>query len=149
MSSEKMRYSDDLASVPSPQPHPNVEDESDKRLRDLGYIAFQTGLFSGGPLGLWWNPIEGMSSFDVWLTLGGPFVLVITLLVKAPAKNSEGSESIDFENSRGFVVFLGFLQANAVILAPLAVVSSIVGSWLIGLAFMLALFFSAQPIASV
>lgn len=38
---------------------------------------------------------------------------------------------------------------RAEILAPLAVVGSIVGSWLIGLAYMLALLFSVQSIASV
>ena len=38
---------------------------------------------------------------------------------------------------------------RAEILAPLAVVGSIAGSWLIGLAYMLALLFSVQSIASV
>ncbi|EPQ50519.1 hypothetical protein GLOTRDRAFT_50528, partial [Gloeophyllum trabeum ATCC 11539] len=38
---------------------------------------------------------------------------------------------------------------NSAVLAPLAVVFSIVGSWLIGLAYMLALLFSVQSIASV
>lgn len=38
---------------------------------------------------------------------------------------------------------------RAEILAPLAVVGSIVGSWLIGLAYMLALLFSVQSISSV
>lgn len=68
---------------------------------------------------------------------------------------------------RGFVVLLGFLQAvytlegcetaaqvaeeakRAQFLAPLAVVGSIVGSWLVGLAYMLALLSSVQNIASV
>ena len=65
------------------------------------------------------------------------------------------------------MVLLGFLQAvytlegcetaaqvaeeakRAEILAPLAVVGSIVGSWIIGLAYMLALLFAVQSIASV
>ena len=65
------------------------------------------------------------------------------------------------------MVLLGFLQAvytlegcetaaqvaeearRAEFLAPLAVVGSIVGSWLIGLAYMLALLFAVQDIASV
>ncbi|KAG0697133.1 amino acid/polyamine transporter I [Suillus ampliporus] len=70
-------------------------------------------------------------------------------------------------DSRGLVVLLGFLQAvytlegcetaaqvaeeavQAEILAPLAVVGSIAGSWLIGLAYLLALLFAVQDIASV
>lgn len=38
---------------------------------------------------------------------------------------------------------------NAALLAPLGVVFSIIGSWLIGLAYMLALLFSVQSVASV
>lgn len=113
-----------------------------------------------------------MSSFNVWWTLGGTFVLVVTLLVKSPVKNSARFVFTDFENftgwgSRGFVVLLGFFQAvytlegcetaaqvaeeakRAEFLAPLAVVGSIVGSWLVGLAYVLALLFSVQNIASV
>ncbi|EPQ50497.1 hypothetical protein GLOTRDRAFT_133870 [Gloeophyllum trabeum ATCC 11539] len=116
--------------------------------------------------------IGGMSSFNVWWTLGGMCVLVIKLLVKAPGKNSAEFVFTDFENftgwgSRGFVVLLGFLQAvytlegcgtaaqvaeeakNAAVLATLAVVFSIVRSWLIGLAYMLALLFSVQSVASI
>lgn len=70
-------------------------------------------------------------------------------------------------SNRGFVVLLGFLQAvytlegcetaaqvaeearRAELLAPLAVVGSIVGSWALGLAYMLALLFSVQSIPNV
>jgi len=69
--------------------------------------------------------------------------------------------------SRGFVVLLGFLQAvytlegcetaaqvaeearDAARLAPLAVVGSIAGSWALGLAYLLALLFSAQSIPAI
>ncbi|PCH36924.1 hypothetical protein WOLCODRAFT_83294 [Wolfiporia cocos MD-104 SS10] len=146
-------------------------DDSDNRLHDLGYksefrrdmslfgvlgisfcaigiltgmsSAFQTGLFSGGPLGLFWG----------W-------------------NNSADFVFTDYQNftgwsNKGFVVLLGFLQAvytlegcetaaqvaeeakRAELLAPLAVVGSIAGSWLIGLAYMLALLFSVQSIARV
>ncbi|KAG1740477.1 amino acid transporter [Suillus paluster] len=113
-----------------------------------------------------------MSTLFVWWTLGGTVVLVTTLLVKAPMKNSADFVFTNVQNftgwqSRGFVVLLGFLQAvytlegcetaaqvaeeavRAEILAPLAVVGSIAGSWLIGLAYLLALLFAVQDIASV
>ncbi|KAJ3722991.1 amino acid/polyamine transporter I [Lentinula raphanica] len=116
--------------------------------------------------------IGRMSTFNIWWTLGGTFVLVITLLVKAPVKNSAEFVFTDFENftgwgSKGFVVLLGFLQAvyslegsetagqvaeeavRAEVLAPMAVIGSIVGSWIIGLAYMLALLFSVQSITNI
>lgn len=70
-------------------------------------------------------------------------------------------------SSRGFVVLLGFLQAvytlegcetaaqvaeesrRSELLAPLAIVASIAGSWLVGLVYLLALLFSVQSIPSV
>ena len=69
--------------------------------------------------------------------------------------------------SKGFVVLLGFLQAvytlegcetaaqvaeeakRAELLAPLGIVTSILGSWLIGLAYMLALLFSVVSIPAI
>lgn len=113
-----------------------------------------------------------MSTLFVWWTLGGTVVLVTTLLVKAPMMNSADFVFTNVQNftgwqSRGFVVLLGFLQAvytlegcetaaqvaeeavRAEILAPLGVVGSIAGSWLIGLAYLLALLFAVQDIASV
>ncbi|KIM41293.1 hypothetical protein M413DRAFT_145922 [Hebeloma cylindrosporum] len=69
--------------------------------------------------------------------------------------------------SKGFVVLLGFLQAvytlegcetaaqvaeeahRAELLAPVAVVGSIIGSWIIGLIYMLALLFSVQSVSAV
>ncbi|KIJ64797.1 hypothetical protein HYDPIDRAFT_175318 [Hydnomerulius pinastri MD-312] len=139
---------------------------------EIAGIAWGINIFSGIINTVGTKAIGRMSTFNVWWTLGGTFVLVITLLVKAPAKNSAAFVFTDFENftgwdSRGFVVLLGFLQAiytlagcetaaqvaeeakRAEILAPLAVVGSIAGSWFIGLAYMLALLFSVQSIASV
>ncbi|EIN14700.1 hypothetical protein PUNSTDRAFT_140926 [Punctularia strigosozonata HHB-11173 SS5] len=139
---------------------------------EIAAIAWGVNILSGIINTIGTKAIGGMSSFNVWWTLGGTFVLVITLLVKAPTKNTAEFVFTDFENftgwgSRGFVVLLGFLQAvytlegcetaaqvaeeakRAEILAPLAVVGSIVGSWFIGLVYMLALLFAVQSIASV
>ncbi|KAF8826708.1 hypothetical protein HHX47_DHR5000438 [Lentinula edodes] len=137
--------------------------------------AFQAGLFSGGPLAslvevgsgrtltrvqiaaIAWgiNILSGvintigtkaigrMSTFNIWWTLGGTFVLVITLLVKAPVKavySLEGSETAGQVAEEAL---------RAEFLAPMAVVGSIIGSWIIGLAYMLALLFSVQSITSI
>ncbi|WWD16290.1 hypothetical protein CI109_100716 [Kwoniella shandongensis] len=113
-----------------------------------------------------------IATFASWWTLGGTVVLVVTLLVKAPVKNSAHFVFFDFENytgwgSKGFVVMLGFLQAvyalegaetaaqvaeeakNADWLAPLGIASSIAGSWLVGVVYLLALLFSLQSITSI
>ncbi|EMD36732.1 hypothetical protein CERSUDRAFT_95005 [Gelatoporia subvermispora B] len=165
---EKEEITESLRNSPELQ---ETQDSSDKRLHDLGYksefrrdmslfgvlgmsfcaigiltgmsSAFQTGLFSGGPLGLFWG----------W---NNSATFVFTDL-----ENFTGWES------KGFVVLLGFLQAvytlegcetaaqvaeeakRAELLAPAAVVGSIAGSWLIGLAYMLALLFSVQSIPRV
>lgn len=139
---------------------------------EIAAIAWGINILSGIINTVGTKAVGRMSSFNVWWTLGGTFVLVVTLLVKSPIKNSASFVFADFENftgwgSRGFVVLLGFLQAvytlegcetaaqvaeeakRAEFLAPLAVVGSIVGSWLVGLAYMLALLFSVQSIASV
>ncbi|OBZ76216.1 Amino-acid permease BAT1 [Grifola frondosa] len=139
---------------------------------EIAAIAWGVNIASGIINTVGTKAIGGMSSFNLWWTLGGTFVLVITLLVKAPVKNTANFVFTDYENftgwgNRGFVVLLGFLQAvytlegcetaaqvaeearRPEILAPLAVVGSIVGSWLIGLAYMLALLFSVQSIANV
>ncbi|KAG8741893.1 hypothetical protein FRC10_002306 [Ceratobasidium sp. 414] len=109
---------------------------------------------------------------SVWWTLIGTLILVVTLLVKSPAKNSASFVFTDLENftgweNKGFVVLLGFLQAvytlegaeasaqvaeearNAEWLAPIGIAASIVGSWLIGLVYLLALLFSIQSIPSI
>ncbi|KAF5373654.1 hypothetical protein D9758_000775 [Tetrapyrgos nigripes] len=135
-------------------------------------IAWGVNIFSGIVNTIGTKAIGRMSSFNIWWTLGGTFVLVITLLVKAPVKNTADFVFTDLENftgweSKGFVVLLGFLQAvyslegsetagqvaeeakRAELLAPIAVVGSIVGSWIIGLAYILALLFSVQSIPSV
>ncbi|KAG2108420.1 amino acid transporter [Suillus discolor] len=144
---------------------------------EITAIAWAMNIFSGIINTIGTKAIGRMSAFNVWWTLGGTFVLVITLLVKAPVKNSPEFVFTNFQNdwqiiftgweSKGFVVLLGFLQAvytlegcetaaqvaeeavRAEILAPLAVVGSIAGSWLIGLAYMLSLLFAVQNIASV
>ncbi|KAF9233037.1 amino acid transporter [Melanogaster broomeanus] len=135
-------------------------------------IAWASNIFTGIVCTIGTKAIGRMSTFNVWWTLGGTFVLVIALLVKAPVKNSATFVFTDFENftgwgNRGFVVLLGFLQAiytlegcetaaqvaeeskRAEFLAPLAVAGSIAGSWLIGLAYMLTLLFSIQSISSI
>ncbi|KAG6380286.1 amino acid transporter [Boletus reticuloceps] len=125
---------------------------------EIAAMAWAVNITSGIVNTVGTKAIGRMSTLNVWWTLGGTFVLVITLLVKRPFTGW---------SSRGFVVLLGFLQAiytlegcetaaqvaeearRAEILAPLAVVGSIAGSWFIGLAYMLALLFSVQSIASV
>ncbi|KAJ6624395.1 amino acid transporter [Mycena sp. CBHHK59/15] len=139
---------------------------------EIAAIAWGVNIASGIMNTIGTKGIGRMSGFNVWWTLGGTFVLVITLLVKAPVKNTAAFVFTDLENytgwqSKGFVVLLGFLQAvytlegcetaaqvaeeavRAEWLAPLAVVASIAGSWLIGLVYMLALLFSIQSVPSV
>ncbi|KAJ6455474.1 amino acid transporter [Mycena sanguinolenta] len=139
---------------------------------EIAAIAWGVNIASGIMNTIGTKGIGRMSSFNVWWTLGGTFVLVITLLVKAPVKNTASFVFTDLENftgwqNKGFVVLLGFLQAvytlegcetaaqvaeeavRAEWLAPIAVVGSIVGSWLIGLAYMLALLFSIQSVSRV
>ncbi|KAK1234512.1 polyamine transporter tpo5, partial [Marasmius sp. AFHP31] len=139
---------------------------------EIAAIAWGVNIASGIINTIGTKAIGRMSNFNIWWTLAGTFVLVVTLLVKSPAKNSASFVFTDFENftgweSKAFVVLLGFLQAvytlegsetagqvaeeakRAELLAPIAVVASIVGSWLIGLAYMLALLFSVQSIPSI
>jgi len=135
-------------------------------------IAWGINILSGIMNTVGTKGIGRMSAFNVWWTLGGTFVLVIALLVKAPVKNTASFVFTDYENftgweNRGFVVLLGFLQAvytlegcetaaqvaeeakRAEFLAPVAIVGSVFGSWVIGLAYMLALLFAVQSISSV
>ncbi|CAE6520091.1 unnamed protein product, partial [Rhizoctonia solani] len=116
--------------------------------------------------------IGAVAQVNVWWTLAGTIILVVTLLVKSPTKNSASFVFTDLENftgwdNKGFVVLLGFLQAvytlegaetsaqvaeeahNAEWLAPIGIAASIVGSWFIGLIYLLALLFSIQSIPSV
>ncbi|KDN41495.1 hypothetical protein RSAG8_07445, partial [Rhizoctonia solani AG-8 WAC10335] len=116
--------------------------------------------------------IGTVAQVNVWWTLAGTIILVVTLLVKSPTKNSASFVFTDLENftgwdNKGFVVLLGFLQAvytlegaetsaqvaeearNAEWLAPIGIAASIVGSWFIGLIYLLALLFSIQSIPSV
>ncbi|KAG2123138.1 amino acid transporter [Suillus cothurnatus] len=135
-------------------------------------VAWAVNIFSGIVNTIGTKAIGHMSTLFVWWTLGGTVTLVTTLLVKAPVMNSADFVFTNVQNftgwqSQGFVVLLGFLQAvytlegcetaaqvaeeavRAEILAPLGVVGSIAGSWLIGIAYLLALLFAVQDIASV
>ncbi|KAL7284818.1 hypothetical protein ACG7TL_002128 [Trametes sanguinea] len=127
---------------------------------EVAAIAWGVNIASGIINTIGTKAIGGMSSFNLWWTLGGTIVLVVTLLVKAPTKNSAAFVFTDYEKlakSRAVYTLEGCETAaqvaeeakRAEILAPLAVVGSIVGSWIIGLAYMLALLFSVQSIASV
>ena len=53
---------------------------------EIAAIAWGVNIASGVINTIGTRAIGGMSSFSVWWTLGGTFVLVITLLVKAPVK---------------------------------------------------------------
>lgn len=53
---------------------------------EIAVIAFGVNIASGIINTVGTKAIGGMSTFNVWWTLGGTFVLVITLLVKAPVK---------------------------------------------------------------
>lgn len=55
---------------------------------EITAIAWGVNIASGIINTIGTRAIGGMSSFSVWWTLGGTFVLVITLLVKAPVKAS-------------------------------------------------------------
>ncbi|GLB39550.1 putative amino acid permease [Lyophyllum shimeji] len=139
---------------------------------EIAAMAWAVNILSGIINTVGTKAISGVSTFNLWWTLGGTFVLVITLLVKAPHRNDAAFVFTDFENftgwgNKGFVFLLGLLQAvytlegcetaaqvaeeahRAEILAPIAIVASIVGSWFIGLIYMLALLFSIQSIESV
>ncbi|KAF8961453.1 amino acid/polyamine transporter I [Flammula alnicola] len=139
---------------------------------EIAAIAWGVNIASGIINTIGTKAVGRMSAFNVWWTVGGTIVLVITLVTKAPKRNSATFVFTDYENftgwtSEGVVVLLGFLQAvytlegcetaaqvaeeahRAEFLAPVAVVGSIVGSWIIGLAYMLALLFSVQSISGV
>ncbi|KJA23954.1 hypothetical protein HYPSUDRAFT_184693 [Hypholoma sublateritium FD-334 SS-4] len=139
---------------------------------EIAAIAWGVNVASGIINTVGTKAIGHMSSFNLWWTIGGTLVLVITLFMKAPERNAATFVFTDYENftgwgSKGFVVLLGFLQAvytlegcetaaqvaeeaqRAEFLAPVAVVGSIVGSWIIGLVYMLALLFSVQSIPAV
>ncbi|KII91586.1 hypothetical protein PLICRDRAFT_513514 [Plicaturopsis crispa FD-325 SS-3] len=139
---------------------------------EIAAIAWAVNISSGILNTVGTKAIGKMSTFYVWWTVGGTVVLVVTLLAASPEKNTAKFVFTDYENftgwsNRGFVVLLGFLQAvytlegcetaaqvaeeaqRAEYLAPIAIVGSIAGSWLFGLAYMLALLFSVQSIPSV
>jgi len=53
---------------------------------EIAAIAWGVNILSGIINTIGTKAIGKMSSFNIWWTLGGTFVLVITLLVKAPQK---------------------------------------------------------------
>lgn len=53
---------------------------------EIAAISWGVNIASGVLNTVGTKAIGGMSTFNVWWTLGGTFVLVITLLVKAPVK---------------------------------------------------------------
>ncbi|KAF4613045.1 hypothetical protein D9613_010786 [Agrocybe pediades] len=53
---------------------------------EIAVIAWGINIASGILNTIGTKAIGRMSSFNVWWTIGGTFVLVITLLVKAPVK---------------------------------------------------------------
>lgn len=53
---------------------------------EIAAIAWGVNIASGIINTVGTRAIGGMSTFNLWWTLGGTFVLVITLLVKAPVK---------------------------------------------------------------
>ncbi|KAI0033568.1 amino acid transporter [Vararia minispora EC-137] len=139
---------------------------------EIAAVAWGINILSGILNTAGTKAVGRMSAFCVWWTLAGTVVAVASLLAASPTKNTAKFVFTDYENftgwsNRGFVVLLGFLQAvytlegcetaaqvaeearDAARLAPLAVVGSIVGSWALGFAYLLALLFSAQSIASI
>ncbi|CAL1710337.1 unnamed protein product [Somion occarium] len=139
---------------------------------EVAALAWGINILSGIVNSFGTRAVGTLSAFNLWWTLGGTIVLVVTLLVKTPGKNSASFVFTDYENftgwkSEGFVVLLGFLQAvytlegcetaaqvaeettRAEILAPLAIVSSIVGSYIVGVVYLLALLFSVQSIPNI
>lgn len=55
---------------------------------EIAAMAWGVNILSGILNTVGTKDVSRMSSFSVWWTLGGTFVLVITLLVKAPVKVS-------------------------------------------------------------
>jgi hypothetical protein len=55
---------------------------------EIAAIAWGVNIMSGVINTIGTKAIGAMSTFNLWWTLGGTFVLVITLLVKAPEKAS-------------------------------------------------------------
>lgn len=135
-------------------------------------IAYGVNILSGILNTFGVKAIGNVSRFNVWFTLAGTLILVITLFVKAPIKNTGHDaffEIINFSgwSSTGFVFILGFLQAvyalegaetsaqiaeeakNAEWAAPVAIASSVAGSWFVGVIYLLALNFCVQSAASI
>ncbi|KAI9323981.1 amino acid/polyamine transporter I, partial [Zopfochytrium polystomum] len=135
-------------------------------------VAWGVNLLSGVLNVAGMRAIGQISRMNVWFTLIGTVVLVVTLFAASPAKNDASFAFFDFENftgwdNSGLVFLLGFLQAvyslqgsetsaqiaeeaqNAEWTAPVAIASSIAGSWLVGLVYLIALNFNIQSVDSI
>lgn len=64
---------------------------------EIAAIAWGINILSGIINTVGTKAVGRMSSFNIWWTLGGTFVLVVTLLVKSPVKNSASFVFTDFE----------------------------------------------------
>ncbi|KAL4248417.1 Amino Acid-Polyamine-Organocation Transporter [Abortiporus biennis] len=137
----------------------------------ITFVAWGVLILSGIINTFGTKAINWMSKINLWWTICGTGILVGVLLGTTDGdKNSAKFVFTDYENftgysSRGFVVLLGFLQAvytlegcetaaqlaeettRAAILSPLAILSSIVGSYIIGLAYLLSLLFCLRNIS--
>jgi amino acid transporter len=63
---------------------------------EITAIAWAMNIFSGIINTIGTKAIGRMSTFNVWWTLGGTFVLAITLLVKAPVKVKSPQSALNF-----------------------------------------------------
>ncbi|KAJ3093389.1 hypothetical protein HK100_006636, partial [Physocladia obscura] len=138
----------------------------------IAFIGWAVNIVSGILNTIGMRAIGNISRFNVWFTLIGTVILFVTLFAASPAKNNAQFAFFDFENftgwhNNGLVFMLGFLQAvyslqgsetsaqvseeaqNAEVNGPIAIYSSIIGSWFVGLLYLIALNFNIQSIESV
>ncbi|KAJ1534782.1 hypothetical protein HK405_015962, partial [Cladochytrium tenue] len=138
----------------------------------IAFLAWGVNILSGLLNVAGMRVIGNVSRFNVWFTLAGTAVLFVTLFAASPTKNPAAFAFFDFENftgwdNSGLVFMLGFLQAvyslegsetsaqiaeeahNAEWTAPVAIASSIAGSWVVGLLYLLALNFNVQSVDSI
>ncbi|KAI8814994.1 amino acid transporter [Cladochytrium replicatum] len=136
------------------------------------FIAWAVNIVSGILNTFGMRAIGRISAFNVWFTLAGTVVLFVTLFAASPQKNTAEFAFFHFENysgweNNGFVFMLGFLQAvyslegsetsaqiaeeakDAARTAPIAIASSIAGSWFVGLLYLIALNFNVQSIPNI
>ncbi|KAJ3208963.1 hypothetical protein HDU83_008598 [Entophlyctis luteolus] len=135
-------------------------------------IAFLVNIVSGILNTIGMRAIGNVSKFNVWFTFVGTIVLVAILFAVTPVRNSAAFAFFDFEdytgwNDNGLVFMLGFLQAvyalegsetsaqiseeaeKAEVNGPIAIYSSILGSWLVGVIYLIALNFNIQSVPNI